>query len=286
MLSTEDKLKEIRSIKTGKGMQHILDKAYEVIGNPILIQDMEYKLIAHNDSDNDDPIWKEFISAGFVGYEWLVFFREECFFETAANAKICTFLFSEKLKYDRIFGKVFTSNNIQIGAACIVEVDKHFEEDDLRLFEAVCNILSLEGGKSKFFRQYGQACMETLIAKLIEGPMDDSDIYTAHFESLYNGLSSMLRIAAVEVPKSSFFSDTRVRDMLKRARPDYKYALYSGLIIIILSSEDSAFNEDEAFRGLRKYFRLSKARVGISNSFENLYELPERYKEAVRALRE
>lgn len=282
-----DKMEQIKQIKNGKGVQYILDEAYRILENPILVHDMDYKVIAYTENKvNDDSIWNEFETTGMVGHDRLVFYRDECFFEMAANAKKITFLFSNKLKYDRIFGKLFTKNNIQIGCVCMVACYKPFEADDPKLFETVCDILNKEFCESEFYQQYGQEYMETLISQLIEDKIENKELYTAHIESIYIGLKANLHLIVADIVQCdpTYKKLVYFRDLFKKLRPDFKYVIYSNYIMIIMSSDEGILNIEKDLNELYGCFEQNKIHIGISNCFENIFDLPKYYNEAVAAL--
>lgn len=282
-----NKIEQLRAIKTGKGVQHILDEAYIIFGNPILAHDMDYKVIAKTEMPiTDDPIWNEFETTGMVGHDRLVFFRDECFFEMAANAKKITFLLSDKLKYDRIHGKLFTKNYIQVGCACIVECCHPFEDDTPEFFEILCSILDKELSKSELFRNYGQTYMETLVEKLIENSIEDINILTAHIESIYIGTKPNLYLAVADITQCdpTHTNLAYFRDLFKQTQPAFKYAIYSNYIVIIISSDDATLHVKKDLNRLNRLFEQHNIYAGISSCFENLLELRKYYTEAVNAL--
>lgn len=116
-----------------------------------------------------------------------------------AAAKKTTLLHSDKLKYDRIFGKLFTKDDIQIGYICMVACYKSFEEGDAALFE-----------------------MDTLINKLIDLSLEDIDLYTAQIESVYIGLNTILHIAVANISRcvSMLTKPTHFRDLFMCAYPE------------------------------------------------------------------
>jgi len=278
---------QIIKIKNGKGIQYILDEAYRILGNPILTHDMDYNVIAYSENPvTDDPIWNEFETTGMVGRDRQVFYKEECFYELCANAKKTVFLLSDELKYNRIFGKLFTKYNIQVAVACMVECYNPFEDDTPELFEIVCDILSKELSKSEFYLNYGRAYMDTLIGQLIENSIEDIELYIAHIESIYITTKSNLYLAVADITqydpthtKLAYF-----RGLFKQTRPDFKYAIYSKYIVIVISTDETNFHVKKDFNRLFWLFEYYNIFTGISNSFENIFELPQRYDEAVNAL--
>lgn len=286
MRNSSTKMEQIKSLKNGRGLQHLLNKAYKIFENPILIHDMEYKAVELNKNViTDDPIWNEYAATGTVSYNWLEFFKNECFIEAAADAKSITFLKSDKLKYDRIYGKVFNKNNIQVGCAIMVACNKPFEDGDSLLFEDFCVILSIELGKNKFYNDYGQIYFEKLVSELING-ISDIAIYTAHVESIYMHLKSTLYFAVIDISKAdaTYTQLTYFRDLFKKTQPEYMYAIYCNYIVIIISIDEQILYVEKNLNKLNRLFRRQNIYAGISGAFGNLFDLNKYYNEALSVL--
>lgn len=287
MCASDSKMEQIKALKNGKGIQYLLNKAYEILENPLLVHDMEYKIIAYTENIvTDDPIWNEFTTTGTISHDRLEFYKNENFLDAAANAERVTFLLSDKLKYARILGKLFSSENIQIGIAAI-EAHKPFIDGILELFQCFCDVLNKEITKSEYYRHYGQAYQEILINKLIDGAIEDRQIYPAHVGSLYTGLKDNLFLAVADTSLCSVPANNTLpyfRDLFKHAQSAFKYSIYAHYIVFIISSDDDSLNIKRDLKRLRKLFEENDIYVGISNCFDNLYELQKYYKEAVSAL--
>ena len=283
-----DKRKQLKALENVRGVQNILDEAYKILGNPLLAHDMEYKLFAHNkDAVNDDPIWNEFTTNGTVDLHRLEFYKNETFFDMAAYAEKVTFLPSDSLKYDRIFGKLFVEDHIQIGCVVITACDKTFESYDIELFEIVCDILNKEFSKSEYYQNYGQAYMETLIGKLIEDNLDNKLLYTTHIESIYTGLKGDIRLIVADISQidPTFSQLVFFRDLFKQTQPSFKYAIYLNYIIILMGSDSETFHIKQDLHKLYRIFEQNNIYAGISSRFENLFGLSRYYNEAVNALK-
>ena len=251
-----DKMKKIKAlINNGKGIRYTLSEVYKILGNPIIIHDRDYNALAcTEDIVTDDPIW--------------------------------SFLITDKLKYDRIHGKLLDKDGITVGAATIVACHKPFEDDILELHEAVCDALSIELCQDNFYTDYGQAYLESLVSRLIEGRIEGNEFYyTAQVDSIYTDLGNNLYLAVMDIPKCT--TDTQLeyfRDLFKRTQPAYKYFIYAPYILMIAGTNDSTFNVKKDLRKLSKIFSEHHIHVGVSGRFENLFKLQRYYIEAVDAL--
>lgn len=156
-------MEQIKKLKNGVSVQSLLDAAYHILGNPIVMFDTEYKLVAHTEVVTDDPIWNEIVTNGVFSREIQKVFENEGFIEEVANTAKSVLLKSEKLQYDRMAGKLFNKNNAYVSNLVIVACNRAFDESDPIAFEAICKIISKEISEIDFYQEYEQAHQEIVI---------------------------------------------------------------------------------------------------------------------------
>lgn len=287
MYSASSKIDRINELKNGKGIQHLLDAAHEIFGNPLLMHDLEYKLLAYTGgNDVDDPFWIELISTGTHSDESIEFFKNECFIETVANAQSVTFLNSDQLKHHRIFGKILNRSGVMVACADVLDNDKPFEEDDPAAFEAFCEKLSKEVSRSEFYQNYGDLYLETIIKDLIDGNVHDKGLYSAHVANLYRDLKENLYLGVADISRRDpgLTALMHYRNLCKKTNCAFTYTIYSNYIVMIMSTDEMTLNKEGGLRKIGKLFQRNNIYAGISSRFDNLFELGRYYAEAVGAL--
>lgn len=277
---------QVNALKSGAGVQSLLDAAYKILGNPLFMFDTDYKLLAYTEVVTDDPVWNEMITYGTFCKETQEFFKDEGFVEVVANAKRITFMNSDKLKYKRILGKIFNMNNTHVANLVMVACNKPFGSDDPTVFQSICILVTREISKSVFYQEYEKIYQESLIKNLIEGNYADRELYTAHVATIYDSLKDNLYLAVVDISQcdSHYTKLVYFRDLFKQVQFEYKYAIYNNYIIIIISKDEQTLNVNEELNELNKIFEQNNIYAGISSKFENLFELHKYYKEALKAL--
>lgn len=286
MSSLTEMMDQVKSLKSGESIQSLLDESYKILGNPIVMFDTEYKLLAYTNVVTDDPIWNEIVMQGTFSAEMQEFFKNEGFIEAVADAKRVTFLISDKLKYERILGKVFNKNNTHVANLVIVASDRPFGPYDSAVFEAVCSLISRAVNKSEYYQTYENTHQDTLIKNLIEGNYDDRELYAAHVAVLYDDLKAHLYLAAADVSRCdpNYTKPDYFRDLFKQIQPEFKYALYANYIIIIINSDHISLDVNKELSKINKLLIQYNIYAGVSGCFENIYELPKHYTDAVNAL--
>ncbi|MDR1132354.1 MAG: hypothetical protein LBL15_08045, partial [Oscillospiraceae bacterium] len=283
MMKSASRNEQIRSLENGHGLQYLLNAAYQITGNPVVLFDMEYKLLACTENIvTDDPLWNELVETGVFSDETIAFFKNECFVDTVASAKTIALLRSDKLPYDRLYGRVFNSDSSTVADLVMVACTP-LEEDDPAAFEVFCEKLSGEIRTSAFYRQYGILYHETLICKLLDGDTDDKVIYSDHLANLYEGLKTNLFAAVADVSKcpAKNRGPEAFRDELKKMNPEFKYAVYAGYIVMIISADDPDLSAERHLGQLGVFFERNNIYAGISRRFDNLFDLRKYYDEAV-----
>ena len=290
MSSLNIKMNQLNKIQNGQGIQHILDKVHEIMGNPALIFDMEYKLIASpTDAVNDDPIWCEFMTHGKLSDETIEFFKNESFIDSVANCTQfdgVTYLFSNQLKYNRIFGQLYNKARLPVADLVMVACENPFEDYTPELIKTVCNILSEEISQNEYYQHYGQSYQDSIIKKLIDGSIEDRGIYSGHVSNIEKGLKAHVFLAVAAVAQSNLSSADLepFRESLKRAEPAFKYSIYSNYIAFLISSDSPVIRLKKDLSNLLGLIEKKNIHIGISSSFEDLFELHQYYLEAVYAL--
>ena len=281
------KVKQVKAIENGKGIQYLIDAAKTIFHNPISVTDTNYRLIAFTDDSIDDPIWTEMTSTGTFSMKTQKFFAKESFTENIANADKCTILKSDELKYDRMASHIFNRENVKIGLASMYECYTSFDEEIQVAFELFADKISGEIRNDEYFTAFGRIFHEDMINKLLDGVISDPLLYTPHIQVLYDGFEDYIYVAVVDVSRSGDGQNNLeyFKNLLINADRSYKYAIYSDYIVVIMSSKQKYVYEKLFFNKHRSLFKENNLFAGVSSGFENLYELRDYYDEAVAALK-
>ena len=279
---------QIEALETGKGIQYLLDAAFKIFRNPIVMFDTYYNLIAYTEVVTDDPLWNTLISTGTFRMAEQEFFSEERFTEDVANADKLVVMKSDKLKYDRILGNIFNSENIKVANIVMVESGLRFEPETQAAFEVLADRISAEIKNDNYYTVFGRDYHDAILRKILDGEFSDTMMYTPHVQILYDGFADYLYLAVVDLSKSSVYGGkiTGFRNMMAERYPHFKFAVYSGYILALISSKYSTFPREEILENNEKFLEQNGIYTGISCGFENIYELRRHYDETVKMLKD
>jgi len=281
------KSEQMKNLKTGNGIQYLLDEGYRILGNPISVFDADYKLIAYTDVSADDYYWNEHISTGTYSITSQMFFMNECFTDIVANAEKLALMQSDQLNYAKILGHIYNGDGIKVANVMMLESKGALEQDKIAAFEILADLITNEIRDDEFYIAYGEAYQDAWIKRLIGNDIEEKALYSPHVQILYNDFKTNLYLAVVDIAQSEAQNKGQKYfvDLFRRERKDFKYAIYGGYIVIIMSTDYKTFNVKRELNGLMEYFEQQNMFVGISSCFSNLFELHKYYAEAVKALK-
>ena len=285
-----NKIEQINAFETGRGIQYILDSAYDVLCNPIYMVDVNYNLIAYTDTPNDDRIWNELITAGTLGLETLELLANECIIEDIANANKTVYLENDKLQYNKAAGHIFNRDNLGAGVIIMTEYNTPFDEEILSAFEALADKIEVEIQDNDYFTMLAMAYHEDKINLLLDGSVINPVFYNPQAHILYSDFDDYLYLAVVHLMQNDIYDHVHqnrlvyYKSMLKSMFQSFKFSVYGDSIVMLMSSKNRFFNGLQFFSSHSGLFEENRLCMGISESFENMYELRKYYDQAIAAL--
>ena len=288
------KLEKIKALRKSRDLSSLVHAASEILNNPIAMFDVDYTLIAHTYIVTDDPIWNELVTYGTFSSETQGLFADMYFTYLASKTEKMVILKSELLKYDRVLAYVHNKKNIRVANLVMVACNAMFDADDLIAFSAFADKLTSKIREDEYFTKYGYSFIASIITKLLDSVINDTQIYAPHLAMLFDGFDMYLYLAVICIgqrggpqgmPEDENEGLEGIRDLLTEKYNSFKFATYSGYIIAIMSSKQSNFNCKRVLGKYADFFEQHDLYAGVSKSFENLYQLRKYYSEAVTALK-
>lgn len=276
-----NKSSQLEVMENGKGIQYLLDNAYRIFQNPICIHDLSFDLIAYTDVPCDDPIWDELTSNKTIGLETKTFYAEK-WMEDVANSDKAVLLKSDRYQYERIVTSIVNRDNIKVAYMIMVASGSPIDKEDIDACKKLAEKIESEIFNDGYYTTYGRLYHEILIKKLLEQSIEDTRFFTGYVQILYDGFDDYLYLAVVDVLENDI---SQIRDMLQSKFPSFKFAVYFDYIVVILSSKYKFISDD---RNSKKYCSFANEQnwfIGVSESFENIYELRRHYDLVVEKLR-
>lgn len=268
-----------------RGIQSLVDEAYGVFYNPVMVFDAGYKLIAAN--------WKEAAvssfgkkiieNGGFSDEEFRLINQEGNIHQKVIHSPLPVAVHHPELGFDQI---ICTINPEKYTGHIVLSALNHpFGKDDMHFLILLQKAIDQQMKKDEFIRNnrgfhYEYFIRDLLDKKLAVAPHNADNLH--YVEKEFHGL---LYCIAVETARSSGTLNTRhVRSEFERYFPTAKTLLYNGEIIVLLQKDDRKELTAREQKTLQDICTDHGIFAGLSNCFKNIFELHDFYKQALHAI--
>ncbi|GHU37607.1 PucR family transcriptional regulator [Clostridia bacterium] len=263
-------------------VRRIIDDGFSLLGNPFVMLDVSYKLLAHtNNPVKDDPLWNELMNLKSFSHNTVDFFNRSSFISAVSDADVVTLLKSDELKYDRACGKFFDENGIQLGSITVVACLKPFEPGDFDKISLLCEQISQANRVSADGKISEQFFQPSWLIELLDG--DSNAVPVPDF---CKDLKKNLFAAAVDVSsyENTLSHLAYFRDIFQKMTPAFYSFIYLNNVVILMSSDSPAISVKKDLQAFDKFLRHYNIYAGISGRFHSLSEIRKYYGQAVAAL--
>lgn len=285
MKNFDDKKKQIEEL-TKKDIQCVLNKAAEIIGNPIALFDITYRFIACTENvTTDDILWNELTGSGKFSHKTVDLFFSEGFINSYAESETCILLRNDKLQYERFCGTIFDEHGFQTGDIVVIACFKPFEPGDSLLVDALCDVISQSWIVEKFGKSEKALLEGSIVNTLIETDIIDKKLIK-EVARIYDSLKSNLYIAVIDI---SQYDKTITHleyfcDLFSRIQGEYRYCVYFNYIVVIISIDGKFISTEKDLKALSEFFTKNRIYAGVSSKFFELTKMKAYYNEAINAL--
>ena len=275
----------IQALHSNLGLQAIIDTAYDILQNPIIVVDSSYKILAmyqNPDVSGDRADLEEQRSLGYMLPKNIEAMNRAKLYEQTRIAKYPTYNRDPQASHGWITALIYI-HGIEVGQIGVMDSTHSFTDVDFELIDFLCKIVSLELQKSDFYRTNQGLMHSYFLSDLLDNKVQDEASIKQRMTNLGWKLTSNIHIMLISDFARNFFDGKAqlITSQLHRLFPSSHWAIYHGQIVFLLSSDTpKTFAENEA---LYHYLEINHLTASISNSFDNILDIRKYYLQATKA---
>ncbi|MCR4436913.1 MAG: helix-turn-helix domain-containing protein [Clostridiales bacterium] len=277
--------KFLDALISNKGLQHIVDVAYEVLGNPCAVSDVNFNLLAYSKgTEINDPVLNEVIRCGYWPYHLLRYpspYRRSYREYDEGNKPMILELGESKCR--RLFGKIKINYN-QVGVFAVYEGIKPFEETDIQLVEILCGVVSCEMQKNSLYNDLTEINYKKFFIDMLEGRIVEENAIQNNLKILGMKLGKKLCILSVDSRFGKRFPKPYIRTMLEQLIPNCKAVVYGEYIVAFILDATENFYGEFYFNELVKFLKENKLYAGISRCFCRLTDVRKYFLQSIKSI--
>jgi PucR family transcriptional regulator, proline-responsive transcriptional activator len=278
-------LKLLNALISGKGFQHILDIAYEILGNPLFAVDAALKLLGYaNHQEVKDTTWQRIIGDGYVPPDLAKALDSLGEIKKLADNDVPQ-ITGHPLEHYRLESRIATNNKV-FGFMAMIEYDKPIEEKDRDIFRLLGNILACEMQKESFFSNAKGFAFDFLIADLLNGKTTNSNVIQERIATLAWKFNENLYLLTVRDVNESQGNPALfyLKILLEEKIRESKSVLYKDRIVLLIGRDKKKPLANTELNGIIATLQENHLVGGVSRCFHNLADIQDYYNQSSAAI--
>lgn len=275
----------IEVLHANQGIQAIIDKAYEILQNPIIVVDNSYKLLAmyRDDSIEEDRAdLEEQRALGYMLKSNIDAMNRAHIYEQTRARGYPLYNKDPEAKHGWITALVYI-HGIEVGQIGVMDSRHPFTQVDFELIDFLCKAVSLELQKSDFYRTNQGLMHSYLLSDLLDNQAHDSRVIEQRMANLGWDLTANLYILLLTDSARNFFDGKAqlITQQLHHLMPNSRWVIYHGQIVFLARFDDRRLlthNEE-----LRHYLAINHLQAAVSNRFDDIISIRKYYNQAAKA---
>ncbi|NTW71326.1 MAG: hypothetical protein HGA49_03700 [Eubacteriaceae bacterium] len=266
-------------------MQRIVNIAYEILGNPLVIVDCGYKVLARTDINLNNEFWDNIIfEKRYFDSDYAISVKtwkemRKCLMSKTPN--ICS---KPNLPRNFISG-IFIENKL-VASIGLLEICKKYSENEGEILSFISEILSIEMQKSKYNYINKGLIFEYFLNDLLEERIyDDNEIKNrvVYSEMTLKKFNYVFTIDT-SIHKKNTLDNESIIDDLSSILSDGISFPYQSYVVTLLSLDSTDDIKASSFKDLEKYLKKRNLSGGLSLCFSYIGDMKKYFNQSKKAL--
>lgn len=269
---------------SGAGLSSIVQTAARLLGNPVIVFDASFKIVAHSgQEDIDDHIWSENIRKGYCSYDFIAAVNRMESVRRGKQTDASYEVTCEATANTKMISKIKVGGK-HIGNVLLLGCKNPFRPKDPELLAIAATVLAEEMAKNSYYRNAKNIKVDDFICGLLE--QQPQNLGTIRDRMLSAGLKfgTQLHVLLFDLTRYEGLGryDDYLRERLQQLFPGSPSTYYEGRIVLI---HDGGLPGAIVREQLQEFLEQTGITVGLSSMFSCLTQCNKHYLQALSAIR-
>lgn len=275
----------IKILHANRGLQALVDAAYDIMGNPLLVVDTSYKILASCQNvtyaRNDLNIQ---VNLGYMLEKNIHDMKKKRLYEKAREAQY-PYYSKDKHARDGWITALVYIHGIETAHIAVTDTNHPFSEEDFEFTDFLCRIVSLELQKSDFYQTNKSMMHSFFLSELLNNHFYDMETIHRRAQSLNWARTDCLRIMIICEHSTVIFDKKAqlISQFMTVMFPVCHWVIYEGYPVFLIGTNDPSLHIFRGNEQLENFLAANHLTASISRCFHSLMDTRRFYDEALTA---
>ncbi|WP_180272603.1 PucR family transcriptional regulator [Konateibacter massiliensis] len=277
--------KLMQVIHSNFGIQALIDTAYEILQNPILLVDSSYKILAScQNVVYNRPDLETQKELGYIVESNILAMKQAKLYERAREKRYPYYNKEKDAKEGWITALVYIYG-IESAHIAVNDSNRPFTDNDFEFVDFLCKLVSLELQKSDFYRTNESLMHSFFLSELLDNHMRDMPTILRRAQSLNWNLTEYLRVLTITEQTMNIFDKKAqlIANQLHKILPNSHWIIYEGHIVFLVCLADPSAAALVKENTLVDFLKINKLAGSVSRCFHSLIDTRRFYQESLAA---
>jgi hypothetical protein len=262
------------------GIHHIIEIAYEMLGNPIAISTPDGIMTANKNISTIDTFQ---LNDQTLIKNSPIFLSSLDSVNSSSTPVLIKDLFNSK--YTAIIGKIVIED-LPAAYMVVVEFERPFRKFDIEIVSQICKVLSSELKKCSYPQNLINASFENILFDLLNGSAGNKEIIEERIKSLHLDIKKYFYVLTIKVLdiNTKNLSLASIKSLLEKSIPDSRSIMFGGNIVILINTNRYDFSSSRSLKPVTEVMEKYNLFGGLSRCFYNLIDLNHYHKQSLKAI--
>lgn len=275
----------IQLLQENKGIHSIIEAAYEILMNPILLVDNSFKILAScQDVASVRSDLKTQQELGYVIEENVNAIKQARLYEHA-RMEHAPYYTKDAGASEGWITALIHIHGIETAHIAVSDSNHPFTDIDIEFVDFLCRIVSLELQKDDFYRSNESLMHSSFLSELLSNHMLDISTIERRANILNWKLTDSLRIITISEQHSNIFAKKAqlISKQLHAILPNNHWVIYEGRIVFLVALQDPSLEALISKSDLKDYLKINHLIGSVSRAFPHLIYCSRFYNESLAA---
>lgn len=284
-IMTSNMYRLIQILHSNKGIQELIDEAFKVLGNPIMLVDAGYKILAASQVKVENrPDLEEQNTQGYMNEKNIAAMKKARLYEKAREHKYPYYSKEAEKTEGWITALVFV-HGIESAHIAVSDSYRPFSDEDFELIDFLCKLVSLELQKTDFYKTNESLKHSFFLSELLDNHIRDLSVINNRIQNLNWKITEFMYVMTITEQQADFFDRKAqlISKQLHQLFPYSRWVIYEGRIVFLICLTDGSKKIFEEDSQLTDFLNINNLCAAISRCFSSFIDVRKYYEESMTA---